>query len=127
MQKRKWHYITNEDEVKSVISFEGNIVVDIQNSSIAAIKKPRWRILGDKGGIIEDSGNLRVIKYIDGELIEEEVKADGPKYHKFYYNIADHILMGEPLEIKLEEARKVVGIIEYTYKSAKEGKPLSFE
>jgi len=127
-QKRVWHYVSNEDEIKSIIIFEDKEVADIQVSSISTVPKPKWRILGEKGGISGNFGeNLKVFEYTSGGIIEKNVGVKPSQWHKFYQNIADHLLMGEVLEITPFMGRRVIGVIEKTMESAEKGVPLSFE
>ena len=128
-QKRVWRDVSNEDEVKCVIRFENGEVADIQDSSISAVLKLKWRILGEKGGI---SGNwvdeeIRVFEYTGTDIKETIVKIKPSQWNKFYHNIADHLLRGEPLEITPFMARRVIGVIEKTMESAEKGIPVDFE
>lgn len=118
-QKRVWLNFSNEDEIKSIIIFENGEVADVQASTIASVGKPRWRILGKKGGIVQ-TDLIKLYKYEDG-ITEKIIPPLKTEYFRFYYNIADHLIFGEELEIKIEIARNVIGIIEKTMKSAEEG------
>jgi len=130
-QKRVWRDVSNSDEMKSVIRFENGEVADVQDSSISAVPKPKWRILGEKGGISGVFGNdlneLKVFEYLDGDTKETVVKIKETQREKFYYNIADHLLRSEPLEITPFMARRVIGVIEKTMESAEKGIPVDFE
>ncbi|MCM8832612.1 MAG: Gfo/Idh/MocA family oxidoreductase [Candidatus Omnitrophica bacterium] len=124
VQKRKWFNFSNEDEVKSIVTFENGEVADIQSSSIASIPKPRWRILGEKGGIIQ-TDIIKVYKYEDG-LTEKIIPPMQTEWYRFYNNIADHLIFGEELEIDIYKARNVIGIIDKTLESAEKGKLIEF-
>lgn len=124
IQKRKWLNFSNEDEVKSIITFENGEVADVQSSSISSIPKPRWRILGEKGGIIQ-TDVIRVYKYENG-MTEKIIQPLKTEYFRFYNNIADHLIFGEKLEIDIQIARNVIGIIDKTIESAQKGKILEF-
>ncbi len=50
--------MTNEDHVQIIIRFTDGTVADFQQSQIARVGKPRWRILGDKGAILAQGGLL---------------------------------------------------------------------
>lgn len=120
-QKRVWFNITNEDEVKSVIIFENGEVADIVSSSISAAGKDKMRITGEKGGIRWKWDEIKVFEYRNGQIEETTVPIEERKHHRFYLNIADHLQMGEELEITPEKARKVIGIIDKTGESAEKG------
>ena len=103
------------------IAFARAKELGIKDSQFVNIK-----ILGEKGGIVEDE-NLKVCRYENGNIVEEIVPVDNPEWFRFYFNIADHLLLGEELEIKVEMARRVIGVIEKTIISAEKGKPVKFE
>jgi hypothetical protein len=43
------------------------------------------------------------------------------RWFEFYRNVANHLLHGEELAIKPEQARRVIAIMEYSERSAKQG------
>ena len=53
-----WKSATIEDHVHALITFESGATADVQLSNIQAIGKPRWRLLGAKGGVV-DLGVIR--------------------------------------------------------------------
>lgn len=124
-QKRVWNDITNEDETQAIIRFDNDVVADLTISQIAKVGKPRWRILGTKGAI-EDrwAGNFRAFVDMKGYPAEMTVNYQPATWDQWYPNLAAHLLKGKPLEVKPEEARRVIMCIEYAERSAKEGKSL---
>lgn len=121
--KRVWMDVTNEDETQAIVRFDDDVVADITISSIARVGKPRWRILGTKGAI-EDrwSGSFKAFVDVKGYPAEIEVKYKPSTWETWYPNLAAHLLKGKPLEVKPEEARRVIMVIEYAERSAKEGR-----
>jgi predicted dehydrogenase/type 1 glutamine amidotransferase len=124
VQKRKWFNFSNEDEIKSIINFENGEVADVQSSSIASVPKPRWRILGEKGGIIQ-TDVIKVYEYENG-ITEKIIPPLKTEYFRFYNNIADHLIFDEELEIDVMIARNVIGIIDKTIESAEKGKLIEY-
>jgi len=121
-QKLNWWDVTNEDEVESIIKFKNGTIADIQLSTICSIPKPRWRILGTKGGILDEGkGSFKVITKGDkpGEL---ELKYKKSSWENYYINIAHHLLAGDALEVTPESARRVISVIEAISKSALSGR-----
>jgi scyllo-inositol 2-dehydrogenase (NADP+) len=121
--KRVWMDVTNEDQVEAVIRFESGAVADVQLSSIASIGKPRWRILGTKGGIttVPEQRYFRVATYGDGKPVETQVDFKKGEHSTYYRNIADHLLRGTKLLVKPEEARRVIAIMEAAEESSRTG------
>ena len=124
--KRLWHHVTNEDSTQAILRFEGGEMADLQQSSLAAVAKPKWRILGTQGGLIANWGEtVDVTSYASGVKFEGKVPAK-PTYGctEYYRNVADHILMGEPLAVTAEQAREVIAVIETAERSSAEGRSL---
>ena len=124
--KLVWMDVSNEDQVEALIRFESGAVANVQLSNIARVGKPRWRILGTKGGIIDPSpagpGKFKVVTEVEGIPVEMEVRYKSTDYSPYYRNIVNHLLYGEELKVKPEEARRVVAIMEAAEKSSKSGK-----
>lgn len=128
--KLVWHDVTNEDHVHAVIRFESGAVADVQLSHIARIGRPRWRILGTKGAILDSGGgSFKVSTEVKGIPTEMEVKYKEGDWPSYYANIAAHLLRGKELEVKPEEGRRVIAVIETAEKSAASGKtePVPYE
>ncbi|MCC6444595.1 MAG: Gfo/Idh/MocA family oxidoreductase [Armatimonadetes bacterium] len=128
--KRVWMDITNEDHTQAIIRFQNGAYADLQISSIACAPKPRWRILGTKGGILDEGGGkFKVFTEVAGYPAQLEVPYKPTDWQAYYNNIGDHLLRGKKLEVPPEDARRVITVIETAEKSAKSGKaePVPFE
>ena len=124
--KRLWHHVTNEDAVQAIIRFEGGEMADLQQSSLAAVGKPKWRILGTLGGLTASWGDtVDVTSYASGVKFEGKVPAK-PTYGctEYYRNVADHLLLGEPLAVTAEQGREVIAVIETAERSSALGHSL---
>lgn len=123
--KRVWLDATNEDQVEAVIRFESGAVADVQLSHIAMAGKPRFRILGTKGAIVDQNdGFLHVHTQVKGYSAHTDVRYKEGKWQEYYNNIAAHLLRGEPLAVTPESARRVIAVIETAEKSSKAGRSL---
>jgi scyllo-inositol 2-dehydrogenase (NADP+) len=145
--KRVWHDVTNEDQVRVDLTFEGGEQATFLQSDVAAALKPKWYLLGTEGAIVGD-WRLEAVqsRAWTGDLVEERLqpgesparvrvhRADGrgganvtelalpPREpHGFYRNLADHLLLGEPLAVQAAEARRNVAIMEAATHSAADG------
>ena len=120
--KIQWWDVSNEDEVESIIKFKNGTVADIQVSTVSSIPKSFWRILGSKGGILDEGkGFIKLIRG-EGKGGELELKYEETREEEYYINVADHLLLGDPLAVTPESARRVISVIETTGKSALSGK-----
>jgi scyllo-inositol 2-dehydrogenase (NADP+) len=136
--KRVWHDITNEDQVRATIRFEGGITADVTWSHIAAVGKPLWRILGTRGGILDTGagGNVGYEKQIHGPVggsltlvtcgaegrQEEQVPYLESDWDAYWQGIADHLLRGAPVPVSGEFGRRVIGVLEAAERSAASGR-----
>jgi predicted dehydrogenase len=104
-----------------MLRFENGCSASIELSSLAAIGKPRWRILGTKGALVECDPHFKVTSYKDGVKMESTVDYKPSDWHAYYRNVADHLLLNEPLAVTPESARRVISVIETAAKSSKAG------
>ena len=128
-QKKVWMHVTNEDHTQAIVRFANGAMADIVISSLSAARRPRWRILGTKGAILDDGTvekGCKVITYRDGSLVTSEVSWQSRTYQEFYWNVADHLLCGDELAVKGGQARRVIGVIEYAGRSSQSGKEEMF-
>jgi predicted dehydrogenase len=135
--KLVWQDVTNEDHTQAVIRFANGAYADVQISSIARAPKPRWRILGTKGGLVDGeeplpgrgAGHFTVYTEVSGYPARAEVEYQKTNWQAYYDNVAAHLLRSEPLEITPEKARRVIAVIETAERSARSGKaePVPFE
>lgn len=125
-RKLRWHATDNEDHTEALIRFENGAVASLEQSALAAVEKARWRVLGTDGGLEirkgwDKDGGIRLVTFRDGvrhDGIIPIIDGDGDAY---YRNVADHLLLGEPLEVTAEHARKVIAIIQSAEKSSLAG------
>ncbi len=119
--KLKWYEVTNEDHVQAVIRFANGTMADVEFSTVAAATKPRWFILGTDGAIVSESNQFRVHFFVNGYRAEMTVPYKQGAWGEFYRNVSAHLLLGEGLVIKPQQARRVIAIMETAEKSAKQG------
>lgn len=129
-QKRMWHAVTNEDHGQAYIRFGNGVTADFWISSMAALGRPAWLILGTLGAIAKHGGEeLTLVSYASGVRLESKVKhapvtCSGVQY---YRNVADHLLMGEDLSVTPEQARRVIAVIDAAQRSSAIGRSVAPE
>lgn len=149
--KRVWHDVTNSDQVRVDLIFDGGAQASFLQSDIAAALKPKWYLLGTRGAVVGEWRYETVTtRGPGGELIEERLApADSPARVKvmrpgkdggsdeevvalgrrdaggFYGNLADHLAWQEPLAVPPDEARRTVAVMEAAAHSiARGGSPV---
>jgi len=117
--KLRWFEHTNEDHTELAIRFEGGAKASVEISNLAAASKDRWRILGTKGAIVMSSWD-KIVVTVDheGYMAKFEPSIMKTNQQAYYHNIAAHLMKGEELIVKAEEARRIISIIEAAEKSS---------
>ena len=111
-EKRTWHDVTNEDHCAAAMRFANGTFATIELSHMAALDKPRWRILGTQGALVEADEKFHVVTYKDGVKLDSHVEYKETDWHAYYRNIGDHLMLDEPLAVTPESARRVIALIE---------------
>ncbi|MGB5993502.1 MAG: Gfo/Idh/MocA family oxidoreductase [Desulfobacterales bacterium] len=145
--KRVWHDVTNADQERIWIKFKGGKEAEFIHSDIAAVRKPKWYLLGTKGAIIGHFKDVTTYhidpvlyfhqqnipatemipdltlfqRHASGQIVEQKMAIPERKDYAFYNNLADHLLTGEPLVSSLKDSAKVVSILETAALSASKG------
>jgi scyllo-inositol 2-dehydrogenase (NADP+) len=148
--KRVWHDVTNADQVRVDLGFEGGEQASFLQSDIAAALKPKWYLLGTGGAAVGDWRRETVsARSWTGDLVEERLQpSEAPalvSVHRpdgsggthvevlslpprepdgFYRNLADHLLLGEPLAVPAAEAGRNVAVMEAAARSIAQGRPI---
>jgi hypothetical protein len=145
--KRVWQDVTNADQERIQVRFHGGKEAEFMHSDIAAARKPKWFLLGTEGAIV---GNWRDVTsyefdsdhyYQRHDIPATEMVPDLTVFHRhhsgkvirinpaipdrdryqFHSNLADHLLLGEPIAAPLSDSVKVVAILEAAARSMAHG------
>jgi predicted dehydrogenase len=145
--KRVWHDTTNADQARIQVRFSGGQEAEFIHSDIAAARKPKWYLLGTEGAIVgrwrdvttyeidpvhyfqeheipatEMVSDLTLYRrHASGQVLCQNLALPDRQPNGFYYNLADHLLTGEPLVAPVEESARVVAILETAARSAASG------
>jgi predicted dehydrogenase len=123
LQKRYWHNMTNEDFARVTIRFADGATASLEQGELAAIERSRYRLLGTTGGLTAPGADQPItLVQCEGERRSEtHVDAAKSDWPAFYRNIANHLLMGEPLAVTAQQARRVTGVLALAEQSAHQG------
>jgi len=111
----------------------------IETSRIAHLERPRWWVLGSRGGFIkhgidpqeealragdidrasESPGRCGLLHHEDEQGTYHQTRVDPVRGHwdSYYANIADHLLGRAPLAVTAEQAREVVRVLDAAARS----------
>ena len=146
-QNRVWHDITNADQERIQIRFAGGQEAEFIHSDIAAVRKPKWYLLGTEGAIVGHWLDLSTYeidpvlyyhqhqipatemvpdltlhrRHHSGQIVSQKLALPKREHYLFYRNLADHLLTGEPIAAPLEDSVRVVHILEAASRSAAKG------
>jgi len=125
-QKRLWQHVTIEDYGQANIRFDNGVTASFTISSLAALSRPKWYIMGTKGTIraeLETWDQLRLVSYASGIRQDSTFKIENKDFQgqHYYRYLADHLLMGEEVPVTPESARRVIAIVEAAMRSSELG------
>jgi predicted dehydrogenase len=142
--KRVWHDVTNHDQVRVHLDFTDGREAEFVHSDVAAIPRPKLYLQGTAGTL---AGHYRpvVLERLEpglGYVATEAHHAEAPavvtlsRYtpgggldtstlplpagnpFPFHANLADHLLLGEPVAVALPGVRRVIAVLEAAQASA---------
>jgi predicted dehydrogenase len=146
-QNRLWHDITNADQERIQMRYANGYEAEFTHSDLAFIPKPKWYLLGTQGAIVGNWRDVSIYEvdslhyYRKSEIPSSELGADlsvrrlqgreqvieqslpkPPQMNfPFHYNLADHLLLGEPLAVPVKHTARVVAVLETAKRSAEQG------
>jgi len=145
--KRVWHDVTNADQERIQIRFSGGQEADFIHSDVAAVRKPKWYLLGTEGAMVghwqdvcayeidpilyfqrhdipatEMPPDLMLYRrHHTGQILSQKMAMPGRAHYPFHRNLADHLLTGEPLAAPLADSVKVIAMLEAAARSMSKG------
>ncbi len=125
-QKRVWTNVTNADHMEAYVRFKNGSTLDFEMSNIGRVNKPRWRILGTRGAVLDHwwNGSFELHTYDPKIKVESPVKIKyaASEGFRYYQNVADHLRLGDRLEITARKAARVVHVLHTMDRAAASGK-----
>jgi predicted dehydrogenase len=147
LHKRVWHDVTNADQVRVQIRFADGREAEFLHSDVAALRKPKWYLLGTEGAIVGQWNEITLrepdpVAYMremqvpvtetvpllilrrrhsSSSMMTQQLPLPKPRRHSYYLNLADHLLTGEPLAVSAHSAARVVAVLETATRSARRG------
>ncbi len=134
-----------ESYIRTVFDYGDGRLAVIEVNYLRKGERPRWYVLGDKGGLVKygldpqeealRQGDLskareapehraKVWMELDGHTVEMVVDSVRGDWREYYRNIAAVLNEGAELAVKPEEARTVVDLVERSLQSAASGQPV---
>jgi predicted dehydrogenase len=150
--KRVWHDVTNLDQLRVRLQWDDGREAEFVSSDVAAVRRPKFYVQGTRGTLVghyrpvaferldpalgyvrdlahhaEAPAELVLAAYSSGSGVSE-LRLGLPPVQPFAFhrNLADHLLLGDPLAVLPESARDVVAVLEAaTASAAARGAPVA--
>jgi scyllo-inositol 2-dehydrogenase (NADP+) len=127
---------------KLLIRFANDVLYQIEVSNLSTAAKPRWYVLGDRGGLIKygldpqegpmREGNIdaakedpenraRVYTTVDGERKELVIDSERGSWKSYYQNISAVLNEGAELAVKPKEVYRVMRVYDAAMWSSETG------
>ena len=134
IQRRSWGSEIGS-YARVLLRFENDVLYDIEIGNLCRATKPRWFILGERGGLIKTgdprgeqepamvAGNIdaaaedplhraRVWRELNGQTTSMEVETVTSDWTNYYRNIADALNGRAELLVKPEQVRRVMAVFD---------------
>jgi predicted dehydrogenase len=123
--RTRWKADTIEDEAAAVVRFRNGIWMNLSITSLDSNIKPGFlEITGTEGSYLIHTSHFTLTRRNGPNLhIEEGPHADN-QWHRYYDNIAAHLVRGTKLVITPQWSRRTIHILDLAVRSAKLGKAL---
>jgi predicted dehydrogenase len=144
---RVWHDTTNADQLALWMQWDDGREATFRQSDVAAIRRPKFYVQGTAGTVAghyrllrderiepgrghvdswshhaEAPVELTLVRYEGGDgLVTTELPLRPPAGWAFHRNLADHLLLDEPLAVPPAESRDVVRVLEAGQRSGRDG------
>ena len=145
--KRVWHDVTNLDQLRLHLSWEDGREAEFFQSDVAGVRRPKFYVQGTAGTLVgqyrpltferiepgrgyvadaahhaEAPADLTLARYESGYGLTSTALPVAPEQRfAFHRNLADHLLLGEPLAVTAASVRTVVAVLEASQRSSDEG------
>jgi predicted dehydrogenase len=145
--KRVWHDVTNADHTRVLVHFTDGVEAEFTHSDLAAAIKPKFYVLGTRGGLVGDWRTERVVARSPIGTLQEDRLAvsDSPADLRvftpdgaggtsetrlsippapdqpFHRQLADALLSGEPMDVTPEGSRRNIAVMQAATLSARDG------
>jgi predicted dehydrogenase len=148
--KRVWHDVTNLDQLRVRLQWADGREAEFLSSDVAAVRRPKFWVQGTAGTLVghyrplqferldpargyvrstvhhaEAPADLTLVSYSGGAggggLAETRLPLPAEQPFAFHRNLADHLLLGDPLAVTPQSAAAVIAVLEAATASAAAG------
>ncbi len=125
--KRVWHHVSNADHAQVTVTFSTGKQATFVHSDLAAVRKPKFYVLGTEGAIlgewdpagepaVADLPALVSVHY--GDRTSRVAPLQPREPYAFHRSIVEYLHHGVPMEVNAVQSRNVVAIMQAAEQSA---------
>lgn len=141
--KRVWHDVTNADHTRVLLHFADGVEAEFTHSDLAAVRKPKFYLLGTGGALVGHWRQERVVSRSPVGLVLEDrfAVSDAPAElslfdhagshtalavppspaQPFHRELADALLSGAPMSVTPQGSRRNIAVMQAATRSAADG------
>ena len=141
--KRVWHDVTNADHTRVLLHFADGVEAEFTHSDLAAVRKPKFYLLGTRGGLVGHWQQERIVSrspiglvledrfavsdapaalsLFDAEGSETALAVPAPPQQPFHRELADALLSGAPMSVTPQGSRRNIAVMQAATLSAADG------
>jgi len=124
--KRFWFEVSNDDEASAIIRFASGAEARVTVSNLSCAPKPLFIIRGTTGSILmPDWETIKIYRSTPVGPAETTLKVREQgwftDWSTFYFDLADHIFLGDKNPCTPEEGRRVIEVIKKAETSSRTG------
>ena len=112
---------TNEDHSEVTVKFKGGCMSHLEITNLSMDRRPRWRVLGERGSIVAGDGAFQVQSLVNGREMSASVPHGKQDFHAYYANVYRHLQGRAKLAVTAESAARVIAVLEAANRSATRG------
>jgi predicted dehydrogenase len=146
--KRVWHDVTNADHTRVLLHFTDGVEAEFTHSDLAAVRKPKFYLLGTRGGLVGHWQQERIVSRSPVGLVLEDrfavsdapaalslIDADGsqtalavtpPRSSRSIASWPTRCCPGAPMSVTPQGSRRNIAVMQAaTLSAADGGRPVS--
>jgi scyllo-inositol 2-dehydrogenase (NADP+) len=127
---------------KLLINFANDVLYQVEVSNLSPVPKPRWYVIGDRGGLIkygldpqegparegriemaveDPADRARIYTTLDGQIQENVIDSVRGSWKSYYQNISDVLNLGAELAVKPEQVLQAMRVYDAAMQSSETG------
>jgi scyllo-inositol 2-dehydrogenase (NADP+) len=122
----RWGKDNIEDEGFATVRFKSGQWLTLCITHLDSKSKEGWvEITGTRGTLLLDGPHSKLYQHQEGKVLTTQIPNPPDESHRYYENVAAHLVKGRKLVITGEWSRRPIHILDLAVQSAKKGRALA--